>query len=151
MHILLTTVLGLLFSLAIAEDKPAPAADQDQLQGLWQAVSMESGGQAAPADQTRKFQLHFKSGKVVFSPKADNREHTFEINAAGKPKTLDIIPGDGAKKGAKLPCAIYELSGDKLTFCINKEMTGGKRPTEFKTAAGDGLVLIKLERVKVDK
>ncbi|HEY2840076.1 MAG TPA: TIGR03067 domain-containing protein [Pirellulales bacterium] len=144
-------LLTLLAGLAIADEKAGDAVkakDQAQLQGLWQAVAMEANGAKAPDDEIQRFQLLFKEGKLTFNPKADNREHAFEIDAAAKPKALDVIPGDGVKKGTKLPCAIYELTGDKLVFCINKEMTGDKRPTQFKTAPGDGMVLITLERVK---
>jgi uncharacterized protein (TIGR03067 family) len=64
---------------------------------------------------------------------------------------MDLTPGDGGKKGEKLPVAIYDLAGDKLVICIDKEGEHGKRPAEFKTMAGDGLVLITLERVKQTK
>jgi uncharacterized protein (TIGR03067 family) len=144
--------LTLMTSLVIAEDKPDDAAkDKDRLQGLWQAVSLEANGEKAPAEQVNKFQLHFKGDKVVFLPKADNREHAYDIDPKAKPKAMDITPGDGAKKGEKLPFAIYDLAADKLIICIDKEGKHGKRPTEFKTTAGDGLVLITLQRVKQTK
>ena len=112
---------------------------------------MEANGRAAPAEQVKKFQLRFKGDKVVFNPEADNREHAFEIDPLAQPKAMDLTPGDGPAKGKKLPCAIYKLDGDKLTICIDKEGQAGKRPTEFKTGAGDGLALITLERVKMAK
>lgn len=141
--------LTLMTSLAIAEDKPGEAAkDKERLQGLWQAVSLEANGEKEPAEQVSKFQLHFKGGKVVFNPKFDNREHAYDIDPKAKPTAMDITPGDGEKKGQKLACAIYDLAGDKLTICIDKEGKHGKRPAEFKTMAGDGLALITLERGK---
>lgn len=144
--------LTLMASLAIAEDKPADASkDKEGLQGLWQAVSIEANGEKAPAEQIKQFQLQFKGDKVVFLPKLDNREHDYEIDPRAKPRSMDITPGDGEKKGKKLPCAIYELSGDKLMICIDKEGLHGKRPKEFKTKGAEGLSLLVLERVKPAK
>jgi uncharacterized protein (TIGR03067 family) len=144
--------LTFMTSLAIAEDKPVDGPkDRDNLQGLWQALSLEANGEKAPADQVSKFQLQFKGDKVVFLPKFDNREHAYNIDPKSKPRSMDLTPGDGVKKGEKLPCAIYDLAGDKLSICIDKEGMHGKRPTEFKTKAGDGLALIILERVKPTK
>jgi uncharacterized protein (TIGR03067 family) len=144
--------LALLNSLTIAQEKPRDTGnDKERLQGLWQAVSIEANGEAAPADAVNKFQIHFKGDKVVFLPKADNREHAYHLDPETEPKGMDITPGDGAKKGEKLPCAIYDLAGDKLIVCIDKELTHGKRPTQFKTQHDDGLVLITLERVRQAK
>lgn len=145
-------MLILLTSLATAADKVDDTAkDKERLQGLWQAVSLEANGEKAPTEQVNQFQLQFKGDKVVFLPKADNREHTYAIDPQAKPKAMDITPGDGEKKGQKLPCAIYDLAGDKLTICIDKEGEHGKRPAKFKTRAKDGLALIILERVKQSK
>jgi uncharacterized protein (TIGR03067 family) len=145
-------ILTLMTSMAMGEDKPGDAAkDKERLQGLWQAVSAEANGEKAPAEQVDKFQLQFKGDKVVFLPQFDNREHTYAIDPNAKPKAMDITPGDGEKKGQKLPCAIYELTDDKLMICIDKDGKHGKRPLEFKTMAGDGLVLITLKRVKQTK
>jgi uncharacterized protein (TIGR03067 family) len=144
--------LTVVTSLAIADDKPGVQPnDKERLQGLWQAVSLEASGEKAPAEQVNNFQLHFKGDKVVFLPKADNREHAYDIDSKAKPKAMDLTPGDGEMKGKKLPIAIYDLAGDKLIICIDKEGTHGKRPLAFKTMVGDGLVLITLERVKQTK
>jgi uncharacterized protein (TIGR03067 family) len=148
------TILALTLStgMAVAQDQLGDTAkDKERLQGLWQAMSLEASGEKAPAEAVNQFQLHFKGDKVVFLPKADNREHAYDIDPKAKPKAMDITPGDGAKKGEKLPFAIYDLAGDKLKICIDKEGKHGKRPTDFKTTAGDGLVLITLERVKQTK
>ncbi len=144
--------LTLLAGMAVAQDQLGDAAkDKERLQGLWQAVSLEKSGEKASAEAVNQFQLHFKGDKVVFLPKADNREHAYDIDPKAKPKAMDITPGDGAKKGEKLPFAIYDLAGDRLRICIDNEGEHVKRPTEFATAAGDGLVLITLERVKQAK
>jgi uncharacterized protein (TIGR03067 family) len=145
-------VLALLGSSTGAQEKTGDASkDKEHLQGIWQAMSLEQNGEQAPAEQVNMFQLHFKGDKVVFLPKADNREHAYHLDLKAEPKGMDITPGDGDKKGEKLPCAIYNLTGDKLIICIDKEGKHGQRPGAFKTSPGDGLVLITLERIRAPK
>lgn len=127
------------------------AVDREAFQGLWQAVELEADGKKAAAEAVKAFQVQIKGDQLVFSPATDNRKHTFAIDPAAKPKALDLTPADGPAKGQKLACAIYKLDGDKLVICIDKEGEVGKRPTEFKTAAGSGLALVTLERVKEKK
>jgi uncharacterized protein (TIGR03067 family) len=122
------------------------AKDEDRLQGLWQAESMEAEGRKTPAADVEKFQVRFKGDKITYLP--DDRTHTFELDAKAKPKAMNITPGDGTDKGKKLECAIYELDGDTLKICMDKEGMAGKRPTEFKTAAKDGHALMVFKRVK---
>jgi uncharacterized protein (TIGR03067 family) len=148
---LCSTLLLLIASVAVADEPKAGAKEKDALQGLWQAVALEAQGRPAPAEAVRAFQVRITGDKLVFSPAADNRAHTFAIDPDAKPKALDLTPADGPAKGKKLPCAIYKLDGDKLTICIDKEAESGKRPTEFKTTAADGFALITLERVKEKK
>jgi uncharacterized protein (TIGR03067 family) len=137
--------------IAVADERKAGAKDKEALQGQWQSVQLEANGQKAPAEVVKAFQLQFKGDQIVFNPASENRKHAFAVDPAAKPKAMDLTAGDGLKKGQKLPCAIYELDGDKLTICLDKEGAVGKRPTEFKTAAGDGFALIVLERVKDKK
>jgi uncharacterized protein (TIGR03067 family) len=109
---------------------------------------LEAGGEKAPAEAVKAFQIRIKGDKMAFNPKSENRESAFALDPEAKPKALDLTPSDGPAKGKKLPCAIYRLEGDKLTICIDKEGQAGKRPTAFQTAAGDGFALLTLERVK---
>ncbi|MBM4069345.1 MAG: TIGR03067 domain-containing protein [Planctomycetes bacterium] len=137
--------------VAVADEPKTGAKDKEALQGLWQAVELEANGKKAPAEAVKAFQVQFKGDQIVFNPASENRKHAFAIDPASKPKAMDLTAGDGPKKGQKLPCAIYKLEGDKLTICLDKEGEAGKRPTEFKTAAGDGFALLTLERVKDKK
>jgi RNA polymerase sigma factor (sigma-70 family) len=126
----------------------AAPGDQERLAGLWQAVALEANGQPAPAEAVRAFRIRIQGDRIVFNPDGENREHRFTLDPKAQPKAMDLIPGDGPQKGQRLPCAIYRLEGDKLTLCLDKEGEAGKRPTAFKTAAGDGFALLTLERVK---
>jgi uncharacterized protein (TIGR03067 family) len=148
----LCVALFLLTSVvAVAAAPKAGATEQEALQGLWQAVELEANGQKAPAEAVKAFQVRIEGDQIVFNPATDNRKHTFVIDSGAKPKAMDLTPADGPSKGQKLSCAIYKLDGDKLTICLDKEGAAGERPAEFKAAAGDGLALITLQRVKDKK
>lgn len=144
-------LLFLLTVVAGAEEPKTGVKDKEALQGLWQAVELETDGQKVPAAATKMVQVRFKGDKLVFSLDVVNLEHTFAIDPEAKPKAMDLTPSDGTAKGQKLPCAIYKLDGDKLTICLDKVGKSDKRPTAFKTAAGDGVVLLTLERVQGKK
>jgi hypothetical protein len=64
------------------------------------------------------------------------------------PKT-DCFPGcrstEGANQGKTYP-AIYELKGDTLRIC--DDLSGAKRPSEFKTVEGTRLYLVTYDRKK---
>jgi RNA polymerase sigma-70 factor (ECF subfamily) len=56
---------------------------------------------------------------------------------------------DGNERGMTAAC-IYELKGEQLKLCIPyfyNRVDPSKRPTEFKTKDGDGLMLYVLERL----
>ena len=70
---------------------------------------------------------------------------TIKLNASAKPKALDITGTEGPNKGKTIP-AIYERKGDTLRVCY--DLSGRKRPTEFKTEAGTQLFLVEYKRQK---
>jgi len=64
------------------------------------------------------------------------------------PKTIDLTPLDGSRKGSIVP-GIYSLQEGQLRLCINIwGKDPAKRPTEFKVQEGDGFVCVILERKK---
>jgi uncharacterized protein (TIGR03067 family) len=140
-------IFVLLFAVPVP-DGDDPTKERDNLQGLWRATAVEYNGESAPAAAAKQFHVKFDGDKISFNPTAENRTHTYVPDPKAKPKAMDLTAGDGPKKGMKLPCAIYELDGDKLRICLDKEGEAGRRPTEFKTAPGSGFALITLERVK---
>jgi len=151
MRLFLILLLLMTGGVVAADELDAGAEDTKALQGLWHAVELQANGQVAPAEATKAFQVEFKGERIVFNPATEACKHTFAVNPSAKPKAMDLMAGDGPKKGPKLPCAIYKLEGDKLTICLDKEGTAGSRPTEFRTAAGDGFAMIVLERANVKK
>jgi uncharacterized protein (TIGR03067 family) len=145
-----TVVILLTVALISSADEPKVAVkDKEALQGLWQAVQLEANGKKAPDEAVTAFQIQIDANHLVFNPATDNRKHTYVIDSDAKPKSIDLTPAGGPEKGKQLPCAIYKLEDDTLTICIDKEGKAGKRPTEFRTTAGDGFSLFTLEKLKV--
>jgi uncharacterized protein (TIGR03067 family) len=70
---------------------------------------------------------------------------TVKLMPSATPRAMDITGTDGPNKG-KTFLAIYERKGDTLRICY--DLSGKKRPTEFKTAAGTQLFLVEYKRQK---
>ena len=129
---------------ATADDK-TDKTDLDKLQGTWKFVSMEQDGQPAPKGEEMGT-ITFEKDK--FTVKAGGQvlqAGTQVLDATKKPKAVDATVTEGEGKGTTM-LGIYELDGDNLKACFDPQ--GKKRPTEFKTAAGSGHMLVVLKREK---
>jgi uncharacterized protein (TIGR03067 family) len=140
-------VLGIaLFASVSADDKSdAAKKDSDKLQGTWTFVSMERGGEKVPQGDPAPT-ITFDGDK--FTVKAGDtvlQAGTNVFDAGKSPKTVDAKVTEGEVKGTTM-LGIYELDGDSLKACF--DMEGKKRPTEFKSTAGDGHMLVVLKRAK---
>ena len=70
---------------------------------------------------------------------------TYTLDSAAKPKGMTITGTEGPNHGKTFP-AIYELKGDTLRICY--DLSGAKRPTEFKSISGTQLYLVTYNRNK---
>ena len=70
---------------------------------------------------------------------------TYTLDSTSKPKSMTITGTEGPNKG-KTFLAIYELKADTLRICY--DLSGAKRPTEFKSIAGTRLYLVTYNRQK---
>jgi uncharacterized protein (TIGR03067 family) len=142
-----TALLGIVpWQLVAAE--PESANDAKSLQGTWQAVDMEANGERKPDDEIKELQIIFKGNDLAIKPDGEGRKCKFTLDSSKTPKAIDLIPCDGDGKGKTFP-GIYSLENGKLRLCLNifgKDLS--KRPTEFKTQAGDGTGFVTLERAK---
>jgi uncharacterized protein (TIGR03067 family) len=88
----LTSKPGSKYLLTVLQRKKRKSTngDEEDLQGLWQAVSLEANGKQAPEEQINEVQLLFKGDKVVFNPKHENREHIYKIDPKAKPKAMAL-------------------------------------------------------------
>lgn len=134
----------------IATAPVAKKTDDENIQGTWKLVSLESGGDTTPKDGLPPIgsMLVFKTDKIVATDgKIEKVVHAYKILDTKKtPKVIEFTPLDDRPSKGKPQKAIYELKEDRLKLCVQNE--DGEPPTEFATKRGDGLLLLVFERVK---
>ncbi len=145
------TVLGICLVLAAApfalaaekSDDHKAAGELKALQGDWIPVKAELAGQPMPEAvlKTISLKLIKNDYEVLVAGKPDKGTWTFD--ATTKPKSMKIVGVKGPNAGKTFP-AIYELTADSLRICY--DLSGKKRPTEFKTKAGTKLYLVTYKR-----
>jgi RNA polymerase sigma-70 factor (ECF subfamily) len=113
----------------VAGAPAAPRVEQEKLQGNWQVVAVERGGQRQPNEGMR---LTFAGDKMIlFAPGIQTPAMNYVLDPSQTPKTIDVnAPAGGVWRG------IYELNGDSMQLCLNQSAAGGDRPTAFRTQAG---------------
>ena len=134
------TVCALL--TAFATDSPD---DAKAVQGNWKPVKAELAGQPMTDAVLKSISLKLDNGKYeAFVGDLPDRG-TYTVDATTKPMSMTVTGTEGPNKGKTFP-AIYELKGDTLRICY--DLSGAKRPTEFKTIAGTQLYLVTYNRKK---
>ena len=119
--------------------------DAKAVQGSWKPATAELAGQPMPDAILKSISLKLDNGKYeVFVGEQPDRG-TYTIDSATQPRGMTITGTDGPNRGKTFP-AIYELKGDTLRICY--DLSGAKRPTEFKTSAGTQLYLVTYNRKK---
>jgi uncharacterized protein (TIGR03067 family) len=121
-------------------------AKTDTFDGTWLPSSAELGGKQLPEQFCKSMKLVIKDDKyTVTVEKEATDEGTVKLMPSATPKAMDITGTKGPNKG-KTILAIYELKGDTLRVCY--DLSGKKRPTEFKTKEGSPLFLVEYKRKK---
>ena len=140
-YILCICLAGALSLTAFAE---APNdADAKAVQGTWRPIKAELAGQPMDDAVMKSISLELQDGKykVLVGDKPDIG--TYTLDASTTPKSIDVTGTEGPNKGKTFP-AIYELgkdqNGDTLRICY--DLSGKKRPSEFKSKAGTKLYLV---------
>ena len=119
--------------------------DAKAVQGSWKPATAELAGQPMPDAILKSISLKLDNGKYeVFVGEQPDRG-TYTIDSATQPRSMTITGTDGPNRGKTFP-AIYELKGDTLRICY--DLSGAKRPTEFKSIAGTRLYLVTYNRKK---
>ena len=146
-HVLLISLAlaGLLTAFAAGAPDDAKPDDAKAVQGLWRPIKAELGGKPVPAAVLKTISLKLEDGKyeVLAGDVADRG--TYALDATSKPKSITVAGTEGPNDGKTYP-AIYDLKGDTLRICY--DLSGEKRPTEFKTVAGTQLYLVTYSRKK---
>ncbi len=116
----------------LGADSPGEEAakkDLQAMQGDWKMVGYVVNGKPWTAQELAKVHLTVKGKESTFVRDNETTHGMYVLDAAKKPKTMDIDLTDGPQKGKKM-LAIYELEKDQLRVCVAD--AGKPRPTEFK-------------------
>lgn len=125
--------------------------DEDLIQGVWEAETVQVKGKQMPAGQVYKvMRWKFHGTSLTITTEDSDGSVVFELDATASPKTLATHEA-GAKK-SKVPHAIYDLDGDMLKVCHNTdEGDAGPVPISFRAGPNDKDELIVFKRVKEEK
>ena len=145
-QLLVIAVAGFL----IAADAPKEDAkkETDRWQGNWVATAVESAGNAFTDEQAKSMKFAVKGNKYTYTIGEDYHEvGNFKVDAAKKPKTVDVTIIEGTDKG-EAQLGIYELDKDTLKICFAKPGKDKTRPKDFTTNADNEQLLITFKREK---
>jgi uncharacterized protein (TIGR03067 family) len=144
MKSIIATFLSTSLLTAGATPKSTPSAqDVKKLQGTWRVVKGESKGQAKPEDAIKDLKWVIKGNTITLKgDEGKNFELRFKLDAAQKPKTIDLINPE-RKQTVQ---GIYQLDGKTLKLCVG--VPGEKRPAAFVTGEDLNVALFVLEREK---
>ncbi len=139
-HLLSITLVAAISLTAFAAD---PAGDDKAIQGTWTPSKAELGGKPMAESVLKTITLKMDHGKyeVLVGKNPDNG--TYTLDATSKPRGITVVGTEGPNVGKTFP-AIYELKKDTLRICY--DLSGTKRPSEFKTTPGTKLYLVTYQR-----
>jgi uncharacterized protein (TIGR03067 family) len=134
--------------LAVAAALGASAAepgDAGTIQGKWKPVQAELAGQPMSDELLKIISLKLDHGRYEVFVADEPDRGTYAIDDSATPKAMTVTGTEGPNQGRTFP-AIYELAGDTLRICY--DLSGARRPTEFKSVAGTKLYLVTYARRK---
>jgi RNA polymerase sigma factor (sigma-70 family) len=125
--------------------------DMDRIARVWKGVAAENDGVKVPPPPVWGFG---RGGGGIgirdeYRPKDDPNDVVFyfkhKLDAAARPKAIDLIPQEGPAKGKTLR-GIYAQEGDEFKICYVSpsipEPEKKARPSEFAAPKGSGHVLL---------
>lgn len=122
------------------------SADIKALQGTWIPVKAELGAKPLSEDVLKTIALTLTNHIYEVTVQGEQSDYgTWTIDPSAKPKGMTVVGTKGPNTGKTFPC-IYEVKADTFRICY--DLSGVKRPTEFKTAAGTKLYLVTYNRKK---
>ena len=135
------------FLLAVAASLAGCAAhprdDAKAVEGQWKPVTAELAGQPMDDAVLKIISLKMENGKYEVFVGDEPDRGTYSVDSTTEPEGMTITGTEGPNKGRTFP-AIFELNGDTLRICY--DLSGAKRPTEFKSVAGTKLYLVTYNR-----
>jgi uncharacterized protein (TIGR03067 family) len=121
-----------------------------RLQGEWVGTGLEINGKKASEEDAKAFRLAIKSDEITLmtcrGDRCIERKKKYKLDSAKSPMWIDLTTLDGQEKGTT-QLSIFSLDEDELRLCTAfSTEASAERPTEFKTRAGDGMLIVVLRR-----
>jgi uncharacterized protein (TIGR03067 family) len=123
----------------------ADSPDAKAIEGSWIPIKAELGGQPMADAILKTITLKLIDGKYEAIAGGHPDNGTYTLDATTKPKGMTVTGTNGPNNGKTFPC-IYELKNDTLRICY--DLSGKKRPVEFKSVAAMKLYLVTYQRKK---
>jgi uncharacterized protein (TIGR03067 family) len=137
--------IGLAVVASLGALAAGAADDVKTVEGKWKPIKAELSGEPMAEAVLKSISLKLESGKYEVFVGTEPDRGTYTLDSGSKPKGMTITGTEGPNHGKTFP-AIYELRGDTLRICY--DLSGAKRPTEFKSVAGTKLYLVTYNRQK---
>src|SRR5256885_3342811 len=136
-HILSIT---LVLVVSLAAFAASGTDDAKAVQGTWIPIKAELAGHPMADAVLKTISLKLDNGKYEVFVGDEPDRGTYTLDVTSNPRGMTVIGTEGANHDKTFP-AIYELgkddNGDTLRICY--DLSGAKRPTEFKSVAGTKL------------
>jgi len=111
-----------------------------ELEGIWQPLYAELGGEEAPKMMLEKMEIELADGKYAVRFGGLTADHgTYTIDADGH---LSLHGVAGPNEGRTIP-SIFKFTGETLSICYG---LGGTRPTKHHTGQDPELYLVTYTR-----
>ena len=125
----LASLLVLLGVCCLHAGPGAGQTDLDNMQGVWQVVSLVEKGKAASAGEIDVLEVSIAKDKFGVLEKGKSIvDYTIKIDATKSPKAIDFTHQDGENKGKTEP-GIYAFDKGQLKLIMDEDRKG--RPTAF--------------------
>ena len=110
------------------------------LEGIWQPLSAEHDGEAAPKAVLERMEIELAGGKYTVRFGGVVADHgTYTVDAEG----LTLLGESGPNAGLTIPCLFKLARGGALSICYG---LGGTRPPSFATGKGQQRYLANYRR-----
>jgi uncharacterized protein (TIGR03067 family) len=119
-------------------------SDLSALQGRWKVASLEVAGSQMPAAMFPNAVVSVSGDVFESSGMGAVYRGKMTLAQSGMRKTFSLTFEEGPEKG-NVNHALYELDGDRWTFCL--DMKGGPAPAGLVSTAANGHALETLTRI----
>jgi uncharacterized protein (TIGR03067 family) len=121
------------------------SGDAKLIQGKWKPTIAILAGQPMDESVMQIISLKMEKGKYEVFVGNEPDRGTYVLDPNAQPKAMTITGVEGPNRSKVFP-AIYELTNDTLRICY--DLSGAKRPSEFRSVAGTKLYSVTYKRMK---